>query len=404
MFSLRCDYRENRGGCVITILRNLRAEGSIISADKYELRDEVMTTGDYAIQCGGYIILVERKTWDDLAASIKDKRIFENHKKMLAARDQGYRIMYLIEGRAPNPENSAIKVSGIPMANMMAKLDHFAMRDGVWVEYTRNASHTAQRLLELGKNMLTLETKSSAIQAAEPASASSVGGALEENKGEMPSDTSSIIRAITNPDEIIKKKYEKTVAQVREAMLGCIPGIGEKTARVMLASCPFPNLVTFSGTASALQLNTFQTSELLALSRGERPAVVIAMLTEIKGVSKSVAGIIAANFTIAKLCMRDTLTTAAIADLKATATGRRIGTKLAERISETWSDEIPMVMHTTFAGIQTMSTTTSMVIQTMPTTSAAIQTTSTTTDAAIQTMPTTSTVAIQEVAASSQVA
>jgi hypothetical protein len=90
-----------------------------------------------------------------------------------------------------------------------------------------------------------------------------------------------------------------------------------------------------------LPLNSFQKSELLAFSHGERPTVVIAMLTEIKGVSKSLAALIAANFTIAKLCVRDTLTTEAIADLKTNAAGRRIGSKLAERISETWSDEAP---------------------------------------------------------------
>lgn len=332
MFSLRCDYRENRGGCVINILKSLRAESAVVAPDKYELRDEVMTTGDYAIQCGGYIILVERKTWDDLAASIKDKRIFENHKKMLSARDQGYRIMYLIEGRAPNPENAASKVSGIPMANMMAKLDHFAMRDGVWVDYTRSAIHTAQRLLELGKNLLTLEV---------------VGGlhAPEDMKSDrrdedMPSNT-SIIKPIANPDEIIKKKYEKTIMQVRESMLACIPGIGDKTARNLLNVVSFSRIIL--GPTSGLPLNSFQSSELAALVRGERPAIVISMLKEIKGVSETTARIIAREISLEKLCTRDTLTTAAIADIKMTAS-RRIGSKLAERISVSLSDDVPLAI------------------------------------------------------------
>ncbi len=343
MFSLRCDYRENRGGCVITLLRNLRADNSVVAAEKYELRDEVMTTGDYAIQCGGYIILVERKTWEDLASSIKDKRIFENHKKMLGARNQGYRIMYLIEGRAPCPENAAIKISGIPMANMMAKLDHFAMRDGVWVEYTRSAHHTAQRLLELGKHLLTLHAPDHSELASlnsamiQPDGPSVTPDALHHPAEETKGGSESAIRQITNPDEIIKKKYTKTVAQVRESMLACIPGIGDKTARTMLNSGSFPNLVM--SRLGSLTLNSFQTSELLALSAGDRPAVVIAMLKEIKGVSEATARIIAAGFPISRLCTRDTLTTAAIADMKGTS-GRRIGSTLAERISESWSDEI----------------------------------------------------------------
>jgi len=334
MFSLRCDYREDRGGRVITLLKNLRTQESIVASNKYELRDEVMTTGDYAISSGGYIILIERKTWEDLAASIKDKRIFENHKKMLAARSLGYRIMYLIEGREPNPENAAIKISGIPMANMMAKLDHFAMRDGVWVEYTRSAMHTAQRLLELGKHLSTLSPVS--VHDDEAPIIAAAGGNIgqPEEKTVEP----EIIRPIANPDEILKKKYEKSIPQMREAMLACIPGIGDKTARNMLNACTFPKLVTFSGITGPLTLNSFQTSELMALSRGERPAIVIAMLKEIKGVSEPIARQITAGFSLKQLCTRDTLTTASIADMKLPS-GRRLGSKLADRISEAWSDE-----------------------------------------------------------------
>jgi ERCC4-type nuclease len=357
MFSLRCDYREDRGGCVITILKNLRLQNNVVPADKYELRDEVMTTGDYAIQYAGYVILVERKTWEDLAASIKDKRIMRNHEKMLAARDQGYRIMYLIEGRAPSPDSAATKIQGIPMANMMAKLDHFAMRDGVWVEYTRSATHTAQRLLELGKNMLTLEPKdASRVSSGRVADAS--GGQSEEagdvvspteSKSEAStsttlapsqSDASPIMRIIANPDEIIKKKYVQTTLQVREAMLACIPGVGDKTARALINAYPFPRLVMFK---DIVGLSAFQSSELLALSRGERPAVVVAMLSCIKGVSPTLARIIAAGFTVERLATRDTLATASIGDVKVASTGRRIGSKLAERISESWSDEVAVV-------------------------------------------------------------
>lgn len=360
MFSLRCDYREDRGGCVITILKNLRLQNNVVPADKYELRDEVMTTGDYAIQYAGYVILVERKTWEDLAASIKDRRIMRNHEKMLAARDQGYRIMYLIEGRAPSPDSATTKVQGIPMANMMAKLDHFAMRDGVWVEYTRSATHTAQRLLELGKNMLTLEPKVT--------DASRVSGGQSEEmkdvvspteiKSDTPISTSGapsqsdaspdasltrpleIMRVIANPDEIIKKKYVQTTLQVREAMLACIPGVGDKTARALINAYPFPRLVMFK---DIVGLSAFQSSELLALSRGERPAVVVAMLSCIKGVSPTLARIITAGFTVERLATRDTLTTASIGDVKIASTGRRIGSKLAERISESWSDEVVVV-------------------------------------------------------------
>lgn len=353
MFSLRCDYRENRGGCVISTLQELRAISAVVPVDKYELRDEVMTTGDYAIQFSGYIILIERKTWEDLAASIKDKRIERNHQKMLNARDLGYRIMYLIEGKAPHPDMAANRVSGIPYANMIAKLDHFAMRDGVWIEYTRNANHTAQRLLEIGKNMLTLQ-RNSPVPAIEPqsemdAKATTEPQKLSENVGTAANDGSHIdvddsvsagglIRIIQNPDEIIKKKYEKTVGETRIAMLGCIPGIGPKTAAALLGQHSFTDLVTLA--VNPGRLSSFQASELKAFGTGERPTIVVSMLNEIKGVSKSVAQRIAAGFTIQQLCSRDPAIKQAMANIKITEGGRRLGDALAARIIESWSDDV----------------------------------------------------------------
>lgn len=357
MFSLRCDYRENRGGCVISTLQQLRSLGAVVPADKYELRDEVMTTGDYAIQFSGYVILIERKTWEDLSASIKDGRISRNHQKMLDARDLGYRIMYLIEGKAPNPDLATTRVSGIPYANMMAKLDHFAMRDGVWIEYTRNSSHTAQRLLEIGKNMLTLQRRDcttgsqsantsehhvgSEESKSEDSSATQVGRNLHVDTSQSPA-SGGLIRIINNPDEIIKKKYEKSVAEIRAAMLGCIPGIGPKTAATLLSGHSFPDIVMLIAKPSGL--SSFQSSELKAFAASERPTIMIAMLQEIKGVSKAAAQRIAAGFTVQQLCNRNPAIEQLIANIKITDGGRRLGDALAARIIESLSDPVAKSM------------------------------------------------------------
>lgn len=365
MFSLRCDYRENRGGCVIDTLRRLRELGTVVPADKYELREEVMTTGDYAIQFSGYVILIERKTWEDLSASIKDKRIEYNHQKMLAARDLGYRIMYLIEGKAPNPDLATVKVSGIPYGNMMAKLDHFAMGDGILIEYTRDALHTAKRLLEIGKHMLTMkkpahELKSENGQPVGVSAADQTTAPAQTNPPtalridtEDPTPSGGAIRIIENPDEIIKKKYEKSVAETRAAMLACIPGIGPKTAATLIVSHLFSDLVTL--VVKPAGLSSFQSSELNALAKGERPTIVVSMLQEIKGVSKVVAQRIAAGFSVEQLCSNNPEITRTISDLKVTEAGRRLGDSLAARIIESWSDASPQKIYSTISNPQDSS-------------------------------------------------
>ena len=55
--------------------------------------------GDYAICCDGNILfIIERKTWHDLAASIKDGRKENVNKLFLAREETGCKIIYLIEG------------------------------------------------------------------------------------------------------------------------------------------------------------------------------------------------------------------------------------------------------------------------------------------------------------------
>ncbi len=376
MFTLRCDYRENRGGCIINTLRSLRAAGSIVPADKYSLVDEVMTTGDYAIQANGHVILVERKTWEDLAASIKDKRIFRNHEKMLAARDLGMRIVYLIEGRMPKPSTMDTRIQGIPMGNLVAKLDHFAMRDGVWVIHTANATETAERLLLLGKNLLTLvpsparqseqapvemATSSTSVQAPVEMGAPSdeyksetVGGdgATSEHKSAEPipndAQASTTMREVANPDEIIKKKYVQTTTQVRLDMLACIPGVAEVTAKKLSAAHAFSDIIS-AAPAVLASVNHVQRTQLTALAANAQPVIYRAMLCCIKGVSPAIASLVSAAVQVSDFKRRTTTLTARIAEIR-NSSGRRLGNALADRIVEAWTDEqVPVVVQAPIA-------------------------------------------------------
>jgi len=117
-----------------------------------------VTTGDYNIliedaTSNGPIValVIERKTWKDLAASFKDGRTKTQHAEMLSVQDRtGCKLMYLIEGRLTYTQTS--KVGSIPFANLDAKRRHLILR-GISLIQTRDQEHTAKKLGKLARDM-----------------------------------------------------------------------------------------------------------------------------------------------------------------------------------------------------------------------------------------------------------
>ncbi len=122
--------------------------------------------GDYAITYKGYILMIiERKTWEDLSASFRDGRK-ENVKKLIELRNRtGCQIAYLIEGNATPPLTKLY--ARLPVRNLRAHLDHLAIRDGIHMVYSKDADYTAMRIFELASNYLTLSEVLKEIDACE---------------------------------------------------------------------------------------------------------------------------------------------------------------------------------------------------------------------------------------------
>jgi hypothetical protein len=103
------------------------------------------------------MFVFERKSWADLAASIKDGRK-DNIQKMLKLRDQiGCKLFMLIEG--PARFSPTHKIGRIPYKNLQAYLDHIVVRDGIFIIYSKSYTDTPLRLLEFIKNYLSLDAK-----------------------------------------------------------------------------------------------------------------------------------------------------------------------------------------------------------------------------------------------------
>jgi ERCC4-type nuclease len=116
---------------------------------------EHLSVGDYAIMYRGILLVaIERKSWKDMADSIKDGRI-NNVSKLLEIRETTTcSLVYLIEGKAfPNLKR---KVRGISYKCMQAHLDHIMFRDNVSHVQTANSKHTARRIFEMTTNIISM--------------------------------------------------------------------------------------------------------------------------------------------------------------------------------------------------------------------------------------------------------
>lgn len=117
---------------------------------------ERLAAGDYAIMYNGHILaIIERKTWKDMAASIKDGRSKNVDKLKSVALETKCVIFYFVEGVLhPNPKQ---KTGRIPYKNLISHMDHLQIRDNIHLIQTRNKEATAHRLFTLTKNIGTLK-------------------------------------------------------------------------------------------------------------------------------------------------------------------------------------------------------------------------------------------------------
>lgn len=172
-------------------------------------RNEV---GDYAICYAGYILMIiERKTWEDLSASMRDGRK-NNIQKLLAVREKtGCQIAYLIEGNATPPFDK--KYGRLPLKNLRAHLDHLAVRDGVHMIYSKDLEYTANRLFELAVNYSTVKEMLARIDELE----TKTGGDDVKESAEL----------------VTKQNTAESKITINEQILRALPGVGSIISSVL---------------------------------------------------------------------------------------------------------------------------------------------------------------------------
>lgn len=170
-----------------------------------------ITVGDYCILVRDktnpkktiLAMIIERKTWKDLSASIKDERINHQHKNLHEIHQKkGCHVLYIIEGNMTYKDD--FKVSNIPFKNLHAKMRHNTIR-GVPFIQTKDEQHTSKMIVDFARDMLKLYRQGEI---------EFVKQNIQENDDvaiykELKTDNISLLRQYTDEINEINKKYKK---------------------------------------------------------------------------------------------------------------------------------------------------------------------------------------------------
>ena len=300
-----------------------RSVATILKSSEIEIIVLRITTADFALYYKTKLLAIfERKTWKDLAASMKDGRMQNNNKLLQMRTDSGCDIYYIIEGPAFPSDNR--KFCGIKFRALQAKLDSLVIEHKIHMIYTKSDLHTANRLV----NFLNMYKKKLLIL--HPDIVNETNSSQDCKTGGQ--DSKSCLAAIT-------KTHKKPLAQIKVDMIKKIPAIGEQTALALLAD----------NTVSEILSGNFIVPRELKLSSGNtigtraakitrnlskiNAAVTVRVLECIPSVSRTVAAVIAGKFSMVEI-----IAGAEVADLmrppNAAGVSRRLGPAVQKHIRE----------------------------------------------------------------------
>lgn len=297
--------------------------------DGININVERITTGDYSIiYPNGKMIIIERKTWVDLASSIKDGRMNNIRDLLRAQQEQGAKCIYMVEGITPSKLSK--KICGIPYRNLRSKLDHLILRDNMIVMETRGIQQTVDRIIQLGINCATLDCYSTDVY----------GGNSTDNtnKKELNMDEQNAITFMK------QKKTNLSRNELELTMLCKLPGISNVTASTLLANFSFCDIlrglseyqlkpVKYLRTGIALRKQTVKKladPQYIAKNQSR-------ILSTIKGLSTNVASAISENHSIVDIVNGDVHQNE-LADIKVGK--RKVGASIAKKICEFFQEPL----------------------------------------------------------------
>lgn len=198
-----------------------------------EIKTENLLLGDILIDK----LLIERKTINDLAASIVDGRYREQSFRLLKALDEGYKVFYFIEG---NIDLYTGAISKHTLVSTIYSLTH----KGFQVLLTKNSKDTAFFLLQFAEKMKKdtekmkkdAEKMKKATEKIKDAETNILTTEIGEAQIVETTSNSEIKVTYENTQGVIQTKKNKNITKdnISVFMLCQIPGISTTTAGILL--------------------------------------------------------------------------------------------------------------------------------------------------------------------------
>ena len=170
--------------------------------------------GDIIIKNGEITMAVfERKTWSDLAASLKDGR-FVNQKRRLLEQYDTCKLYYIIEGPGDYSDVNSTSINGISKQALLSCVINMQIRDDIKVFRTNSLLDTGELIRGIWKR-------------------------LSENPAKYMPDKQAYI-----PEEQIVKETVSTPEEFFLRALCQLPGVSKKTAKAITLKYPtLPNFI-----------------------------------------------------------------------------------------------------------------------------------------------------------------
>ena len=205
---------------------------------------ENLPLGDFIINDGlNDLIIVERKSINDLLASIKDGRYEEQSYRLNGINHPNHNITYLIEGNISNTNSKLIKQKNEKEQSMvysaMVSICYFK---GFTVMRSFDMSETATILCNMAYKLIKSKDRSMYYQTSISISPFIKSGFITESEITVSPEDS--LKENTSKDycSVVKRVKKENITQdnIGEIMLCQIPGISAQTAKAVL--CKFKNI------------------------------------------------------------------------------------------------------------------------------------------------------------------
>lgn len=268
------------------------------------------TTADYVIvdEKNNVLVVIERKSLEDFAASLKDGRS-DNIGKLTKMREAtGCRIVYIIEGpQSPNPTDL---FGNTPYYNIESHIFHLIVRDNICVINTSSTLDTAKKLARFVTSCGTLRE-------------AFVGGVptpleqLEARPGRDPADLRADLTA----------KHVKPDSDILREMWSSWRGISAITADEFIAKWTVADIICKRVDRAAIF--GFKNSRGRAISKkvadalcGADRQLEIRLLSKIPGISSATANDLVRDISLADLLQ---MTEPAIAERTVGKASKKLG-------------------------------------------------------------------------------